>query len=292
MEQVTEFKCEGENLEQIPEELITEGVSFPQVHTDKNEMARLAKGLKKHKGDVITRVPFCVTVEAEALGAKIKLGNEKTGPRVDRYFLNRVEDLSDVTHINLKTGRIKEVLDCVELLSNEGETVALSVEGPLTIASSLIDPMIFYKGLRNNPEVIGSFLNVIQDSIVEYIREGINKGARIISYGDPVGSPDIVGPKVYREVSGQASFNILKRVEGFAENTIVHLCGKTSTAFERMGLSRSESIKVREGITYGQAICDLLNEKRGVTFIGHRCIKQTPFKLKKQVLWGISLNPV
>ncbi|MDD3893910.1 MAG: uroporphyrinogen decarboxylase family protein [Syntrophomonadaceae bacterium] len=290
MEQVIDFKCTGDNLEQIPEEIAAAGVSFPKAHTDKNEMARLAKELRKYKHDVITRVPFCVTVEAEALGASVKLGNERTGPRVESYVFNRVEELSDISSINMQAGRIKEVLDCVELLSNEGETVALSVEGPLTIISSLIEPLKFYKGLRNAPGIIEVFLKVLEESVVAYICEGIKRGARIISYGDPVGALDIVGPRVYKEVSGKTSYHILKKAEGLMENSLIHLCGKTSTAFDKMGLIRSIPIEVAEGITYGQAIADLLKQNSGVKFIGHRCIKQTPLVLNKPVLWGISLS--
>lgn len=285
-----DFKCVGETLEEIPEAIISAGISFPEAHIDKYRMAALAKALKQYKGDVITRIPFCVTVEAEALGARIKLGNEKAGPRVAAYAFNDIEELQKINPINLEAGRIKEVLDCVELLSREGETVALSVEGPLTIISSLIDPLEFYKGLRKNPLAVENTLQIIEEGIFKYIREGVKRGARIISYADPVGSPDIVGPKMYRDVSGKTSFNILKKAESLAADLLIHLCGKTSTAFEKMGFSRSEQIETKEGITYGQAICDLLSQNCGVKFIGHRCIKQTSLELRKPVIWGISFN--
>lgn len=65
------FKCTGDNLEQIPEEVVREtGMTFPKAHTDKNNIATLAVALMKHRGDLIARVPFCVTVEAEAMGAQ------------------------------------------------------------------------------------------------------------------------------------------------------------------------------------------------------------------------------
>lgn len=285
-----DFKCEGENLEQIPEEIIRTGVSFPKAHTDKDEMAKLAKALRVYKGDVITRVPFCVTVEAEALGAKIKLGNEKVGPRVESYAIAQVEDLAHIQPIDFTKGRIKEVLDAVEILSRDGETVALSVEGPFTIISSIIDPMLFYKGLRSNPEVIAQFLDRLEDGLVEYIREGIKRGARIISYGDPVGSPDIVGPRVYREISGKRSYSILKKAEAFIGNAVIHLCGKTSTAFAKLELCDVEARETAQGITYGQAIYDLLEQNPGVHFIGHRCIKHSLLPLNKPVVWGIHLK--
>ena len=125
---------------------------------------------------------------------------------------------------------------------------------------------------------------------MSYIIEGIKRGAKIISYGDPVGSIDIVGPKIYEEYSGKISCNILKRVEPYLENSVIHLCGKTSTAFEKLGLSESRAIEFQEEITYGDAINRILQERKDVKFIGNSCIKRTPFIMQKPVVWEIKLK--
>jgi uroporphyrinogen-III decarboxylase len=290
MEYNIEFKCEGDNLEIIPDNIINStGITFPRAHTENALMCLLAKEMKNYKKDSICRVPFCVTVEAEALGGNIKLGDMKIGPRVDQYAFATIEELQNIKDIDFNNGRIKEVLDATQKLSNEGECVAISVEGPFTILSSIIDPMVFYKGIRKNKEKIDEFLKVLEDNIVSYIIEGIKRGAKIISYGDPVGSLDIVGPKVYEQYSGKITYNILKRVEPYLENSVIHLCGKTSTAFEKFNLSVSRSIEFEQEITYGDAINRILQERKDVKFIGNSCIKRTPFIMKKPVVWEIKL---
>lgn len=291
MEKVIEFKCQGDNLEEIPSSIVEKtGITFPEAHCSKASMCILAKELKQHKDDTLCRVPFCVTVEAEAFGANIKLGDMKAGPRVESYAYNSIDELNSIKHLDFQKGRIKEVLDSVQLLSSKGETVALSVEGPFTIISSLIDPMIFYKAIRKNKEEVLILLKKIEDSLVDYIIEGVKKGARIISYGDPVGAIDIVGPKIYKEFSGITTYNILKRIEGKLDSTVVHICGKTSTAFESLNFSRREAIVFEEGITYGEAIDKVLEERKDVKFIGNSCIKRTPIKMKSPVVWKIELN--
>jgi len=290
MENNIEFKCVGDSLEEIPESIVNNtGITFPKAHTENALMCLLAKELKYYKKDNICRVPFCVTVEAEALGGNIKLGDMKNGPRVASYAFNTIEELENIKNINFNNGRIKEVLEAVEKLNKEGECVALSVEGPFTILSSIIDPMIFYKGTRNNVERIDKFLMVLENNIVSYIIEGIKRGAKIISYGDPVGSLDIVGPKIYQQYSGKISCNILKRVEPYLENSIIHLCGKTSTAFEKYGLSVSKGISFDKEMTYGNAINEILQDMKNVNFIGNACIKRTPFIMKNPVVWEIKL---
>lgn len=285
-----EFKCQGDDFEQIPKEVIQKaGVSFPDAHTKSHCMAVLAKEIKNYTNNKICIIPFCTTVEAEALGGIIKLGNEKVGPRVEEYIFKSIEDLNNIEKIDLEGKRIKEVLDCTKELACEGEIVALNVEGPFTIISALIDPMIFYRCLRKDKKVAEGFLKVIEDSIVEYIEEGIKRGAKIISYGDPVGSIDIVGPKVYEEVSGKITYNILKRTEKSMVNSIIHLCGRTSTAFEKLGLSEATPIKFDEELTYGEAICRVLDNKKDVKIIGHSCIKRSRVLMKKPIVWSINL---
>lgn len=291
MDNKVEFKCEGENLEQIPESIVQRtGITFPEAHKDKNQMAVLAKEIRAYKNDTVVRIPFCVTVEAEALGGDIQLGDAKIGPRVRGYRFENVEEMQQMSEMNLESGRIKEVLDCVELLRNQGEVVALNVEGPFTIISSLIDPMYFYKGIRKNKEAALNIIKVIEDSIVNYILEGLKRGASIISYGDPVGAMDIVGPKIYEELSGKSSYNILKRVEQHLDGAVVHICGKTSVAFVKLGFAETVPVEFPEDMKYGEAINIAINEKKDIKFIGHRCIKKSPFMLGNKVLWSIKLN--
>ncbi|OLN32041.1 uroporphyrinogen decarboxylase family protein [Desulfosporosinus metallidurans] len=285
-----DFICTGDDLEQIPEEVIKKtGISFPGAHSDKNSMATLAGELRKHRGDVLTRVPFCVTVEAEAYGAHIKLGNALAGPRVESYRFASLEEMSNLQGLDLTRGRIKEVLDAVEILVEAGEKVALSVEGPFTILSSLIDPMNFYKGLRKNPQRFQEILAVVEESIIRYSLEGVNRGASIISYGDPVGAMGIIGPKVYREYSGPSSWRIIKGIKEAGGKVLLHLCGKTSTALEKIEMARSYPIETDGASIYGQALLWQLDKATDTIVIGHRCIKGSLNRMVNSILCGIEL---
>jgi MtaA/CmuA family methyltransferase len=285
-----DFKCTGDDLEQIPEEVVRKtGISLPGAHSDKNSMSTLAGELRKHRGDVIARVPFCVTVEAEAFGAHIKLGNALAGPRVESYRFTSIEEMSKLQRLELNEGRIKEVLDAVEILAHSGEKVALSVEGPFTILSSLIDPMLFYKGLRKDPQRILEILSVVEEGIIRYSLEGIRRGASIISYGDPVGAIGIVGPKVYRNYSGPSSWRIIKEIKEAGGKVLLHLCGKTSTALEKIELAKSYPIETDEALTYGQALLGQLDKATEPLVIGHRCIKGSLNRMVNPILWEIEL---
>ena len=292
MEGKLDFKCDGDNLEEIPKEIIENSrLTFPEIHNNSKDMVKLSIELKKHNSDSLCRLPFCVTVEAEALGADIKLGDEKIGPRVNKYVFNNLEQLKDIKEIKFDEGRIHCVLAAVESLSRQGERTVLNIVGPMTIISSLMDPVVFYKGIRKNREIIDNFIKVIENSVVKYMLEGISRGASIISYGDPAGDLDIVGPKIYREISGKATYNILKMAHQNLNHGIIHICGKASTALEKMGFIESEPIVYNNGLTYGAALLDVLEKSKTLVFIGHRCIKTTPFKLKNSNIWIMKVQP-
>ncbi|MDR3540431.1 MAG: uroporphyrinogen decarboxylase family protein [Desulfosporosinus sp.] len=285
-----DFKCTGDELERIPEEVIRKtGISLPGAHANKNSMATLARELRKHRGDVLVRVPFCLTVEAEAYGAHIKLGDALNGPRVESYRFASIEEMSNLQSLEFAEGRISEVLDAVGILAEAGEKVVLSVEGPFTILASLIDPLNFYKGLRKDPQRIQEILAVVEEGVIRYSLEGIKRGASIISYGDPVGAIGIVGPKVYREYSGPSSWRIIKGIGEDGGKVLLHLCGKTSTALEKIEMARSYPIETEGAMTYGQGLLVQLDKATEPVMIGHRCIKGSLNKMANPIIWGIEL---
>ncbi|MFD3157816.1 uroporphyrinogen decarboxylase family protein [Haloimpatiens sp. FM7330] len=287
-----EFKCVSDEFEKIPYEVVeSTGLKFPEAHTKTQYITTLSRALKEYKKDAICRVPFCNTVEAEAFGGNIKLGDYKVGPRVSQYLIKSIDDFKNIKEIDFTKGRIGEVLKSIEKLRQAGEIVCLNVEGSFTIVSSLMEPRVFYKALRKNKDEAEKLLKVVEDSIVKYILEGIKRGANIISYGDPVGTIDIVGPKVYKEVSGKITYNILKRIEDKLECSIVHLCGKISTSLENIDLLQVEPIKYDDSLTYGEALVTLINKNNNnVKFIGHWCIKRSPVKKKENVIWNVKLK--
>ena len=291
MKQEIDFKCVGESMDEIPEAVIAAtGVILPYAHQNRNQMALLARALKNYHSDTICRIPFCVTVEAEAFGGDIKLGNEKIGPRVNGYIFNKIEDLQCIEKIDLTRGRINEVLGAVEILRDANEVVALNVTGPFTIISALIEPIIFYKALRQNDNRITEFIQIVEDSTVEYMLEGIKRGVDIISYADPAGDIDIVGPHLYKVIVGKTTCSVLHRIEPYLNNTIIHLCGKLSKGLEKTGFVESTALVISEDIKYGDAIIKLKDYAKSIKFIGNACIKKTSFKMKQQVLWQITLK--
>lgn len=239
--------------------------------------------------DVVCRVPFCVTVEAEAFGAALKMPDDDSGPRCDGYRFSRMEQLSQLTPMDLGKGRIAEVLKSVTLLKKAGGMVVLNVEGPFTVLGFLIDSATIFRGIIRHRILLEQSLALLEASLIDYIRTGIRSGADIISYADPTGALEIFGPKLYREVIGLSTYRILKTLESDTESTLIHLCGQTSRSLEKVGLCTAHPVEVPGGTTYGNNLCRFVHAKTPA-FIGHNCLKSSTRVLNRPSVWRIRLT--
>ncbi|HZJ76632.1 MAG TPA: uroporphyrinogen decarboxylase family protein [Oscillospiraceae bacterium] len=266
------FKCKGNTTDSISETILEKlDITYKEANNNAFKMAMLSKALRKHKNEKYCTIPFCHTAEAEALGSTV-IFNQKVGNRISEYCIKETGSIENIETIDLNKGRISKVLDSIKILKDSGEDVILCVTGPISIATSIFESRLFYRAVRKERDKIDRLLATIEDSTVKYMLEAIKQGADIISFADPAGTMDIVGPKVYSEIAGKSVYNILKCVENKLMNTIVHLCGKTSTSLEAIGFLESEEIEAN-GKNYFEMIENIRKERENIKFIGHWCLK-------------------
>lgn len=271
MTDVKIFKCIGNEVESIPENILEKlGLSYEELNKTDSNIVTLSKTLKDHKKNSYCRIPFCHTVEAEAFGSRVTFDHQ-FGNRIKEYAIENMTSIDDLA-FDLSKGRIAEVLKAISILKKYGENVVLEITGPITTGTSIIETTMFFKSVRKDKENVDKLLKLIEDGIVSYILEAVKNGVDIISITDPAGTLDIVGPKIYKEVSGKTTCNILKRVENQLGDAVVHLCGKTSTSLESIGLVEVEKIQA-EGQDYFNMIKSLKKDRNDVKFIGHWCLK-------------------
>ncbi|CQR72780.1 methylcobalamin:coenzyme M methyltransferase [Sporomusa ovata DSM 2662] len=291
MSKPIQFQCKWDTAEVLPDTILrSAGIGYYQAHTERQAMALVAEGKCIVERDSICRVPFCVTVEAEAFGAKVVIPEDNTGPTIRGYRFISIEQLAELDEIDLTCGRINEVLSCIAILRDRGNVIAVNVEGPFTILGLLIDSMELFKGICLHRELMVRTLHVLEKSIVKYIEACVAQGATIISYADPTGALELLGPKLYRELSGKSSYNILKKLENKLAGALVHLCGISSLSLERAGFCTAKPVSVPEAHTYGDSLCHIVAEHKDVRLVGHNCMKSTPVIQKNPVVWQIELK--
>ena len=178
-------------------------------------MAELSKALKEHDGAAFCELPFCHTVEAEAMGGLVNYGNDKTGPRAKEYICTKPEELLELPAIDFTTGRIHEVLLACKELRKQGQHVVLQVSGPFTILNVLIDARYVFKGMRKQPEVMKKVFWKLGDEILRFMEEAKKYDVDLISYADSSGGVNILGPKMAEQVVEDFTFEFLKKAEAW-----------------------------------------------------------------------------
>lgn len=290
MSKPNRFQCKWDTAEVLPESVLrSSSIGYRQAYSERQAMALVAEGKSILANDSVCRVPFCVTVEAEAFGAKVEIPEDGTGPTIKNYLFTALEQLEDLSEINLTSGRINEVLNCIAILEGRGNMVAVNVEGPFTILGLLMDTAELFKGICLERKLLEQTLLSIEKSIVKYAEACVAQGAKIISYADPTGAMELLGRKLYRELSGQSSYRILKSLEGRLEGAVVHLCGISSLNMEQVGFCTAKKVVVPGAQTYGDSLCQIVINHPEIKIVGHNCMKSTPVMQKEPAVWQIEL---
>lgn len=289
MAEIKDFNCTYDNSAGLHEEVTAGlGLVFPDAYLHAESMAVLALALKRHDGAAFCELPFCHTVEAEAMGGVINYGNEKAGPRAKEYICSSAEELLKLPEIDFTKGRICEVLKACRILREQGEHVVLQVSGPFTILNALIDPRHVFKAMRKRPELMKEVFFKLGEEIFRFVEEAKKCGVELISYADSSGGVNILGPKMAQQVVEDFTYHFLKRIEGAADSgTIILLCPKTTFALLGTEKAELEDMELPGPVYYGEACIHMIGKAR---FAGQMCIKNVGYRLENGMFKAVVLR--
>ena len=194
--------CPGGMMNMVTTDLMDAvDIYMPEAHTDARMMAGLAKAVYDSGCFENYGVPFCMTVEAEEMGAKVEMGSRVYEPHVSAYAIESVEDYGKLPRIDTGKGRAKVVLDAIRILREETDGVPIigNLTGPISTASSVMEPVVFYKELRKKNKQAHAYMDFITRQLISFGRAQIEAGADVIAISDPSGTGEILGPKYFEE---------------------------------------------------------------------------------------------
>lgn len=278
MANIKDFKCTYDNMSECCPEIAEElGLAFPDAYLHAETMAMLSKVNKEKNGAAACLLPFCHTVEAEAMGGIITLGNEIAGPRAKEYVYTDYTELVNLPEIDLTKGRLHEVLLACQMLRVRGEHVALEVSGPITILNVLIDTNHIFRGMRKNPAFMKIVFDKIGDQILKYVKEAKKYGVDIISYADSAGGVNILGPQMAEQMVEDFTYDFIKKLQGLAdENMIIVLCPKITFALLGTDTAKLEDVELSGPMSYGRGCIESIGKAK---IVGQQCIKNIKCRL-------------
>ncbi|MEG1965199.1 MAG: MtaA/CmuA family methyltransferase [Oscillospiraceae bacterium] len=205
---------------------------WPETHNNPEKMAKLAMALNEDGGFENYGVPFCMTVEAESMGATVNMGNEYCEPHIINGVLNSSKELLALKPIDITKGRVKTVIDAIKILKSKGTEVPIvgNLTGPISLGGTLIDMAILLREMRKSPEEVIQYLDLICDNLINYAKAQIEAGADVICISEPSGTGEIMGPKNFSKFTVTCLNKIMDSLD--VPVKIIHICGNLASVYD------------------------------------------------------------
>lgn len=220
---------------------------WPDSHWEPKKIARLAASTYELTGVPCCTVPFCLTLEGEALGCPLDRGSEMTQPQIMEHLESdpgRFELPGDF----LSRGRIPAVLEAISLLAasqREIQPVNMKVTGPFTIACAVFGAERILLGTIEEPDAVKHVLEVAAQAAIELSRAAIQAGADTITISDPVASGDLLSADQYAEFALPYEAKVFATIN---VPTALHICGYTKDLMPHIGSTGTMAFSFEEKV--------------------------------------------
>ena len=243
---------------------------WPVAHKDPVKMAKLASAAHRLCNLENVSVPFCMTVEAEVLGANIDFHEDKIKwPSVRQFKVKDISDLKFPEDIS-EAGRIPVITKAIKILKEEfGGKIPVNayIVPPFTSLSSyLVDSITFLKWLMRAPEKVHEFCKETIDIYVEIANLYKDAGADVITFHEMGASTDNISPNHFGEFVKPYLNEIIKRLKF---PTILNICGSASMIVDKMVECGANAIAVDERTSIKEAREEIDRIKPGYPLVGN-----------------------
>jgi len=203
------------------------GVYWPDAHKDAQLMADLSYEPYKTIGFEAVRVPYCLTILLESLGCDIMEGEKTRQPSIASHPYNSRQPLplKPIPDDLLELNRIPVVLEAIkELRSRVGDDVPIisGAEGPVTVASDLLEVTTFMKWTIKKRESVREYLDYAAEAVIRYANAMFDAGADLFSLLDPVASPELMNPRDFNDLVLPLYQRMADELKG---DVVLHICG-------------------------------------------------------------------
>lgn len=180
-------------------------------------------------------VPFCMTCESEPLGIVISEGDKNNEPRVLEYNNSSIDEIMREFNINpLQNTRMSTVIKAIGKLKNGEVPVIGNLTGPISTATSIIDPLRLFKMLRKNPQKAYEFIEYVNDYSIGYAKEMVKAGADIIAVSDPTATGEILGRRNFDKFALPMYVKLLEAMKELNCPVIIHICGNVRSIIDSL----------------------------------------------------------
>ncbi|MEM2943841.1 MAG: MtaA/CmuA family methyltransferase [Methanomassiliicoccales archaeon] len=241
------------------------GVYWPDAHTDPEKMATLAMAANKVFGLESARLPFCLTVEAEIMGATVDLGKIDRTPMVKKHPYEASSEV-EIPKDFAGRGRAKIVVEATKILKKKVEgklPVVVGTTGPFTIAGHLVGTENILLWIITDPDAVHKFLKIAAEIEHQYVKAIADAGADVIVMSDPSASTDMLSGEMFDEFAAPYIKQAFSNVDA---KRVLHICGDTTILLEHMMATGVDGLSIEEKVVPEKAV-EIVNNR--VALIGN-----------------------
>ena len=197
-------------------------------HSNPAVMASVAEAIWQNTGFENLGVPFCMTVEAEVFGSTVDVGDAGVEPCITKYGATELAAiLASPLPDPAKDGRSPVVLAAIEKLAARHADIPVigNLTGPVSLATSIIDPLYFFRLMRKTPEQVTAVLQYLTDYLAAFARAQVAAGAGVIAIADPTATGEILGNANFQRFVIPQLLRLVREIRQSGAGVIVHICG-------------------------------------------------------------------
>lgn len=230
------------------------GAYWPAANRNAALMAALSKSANSHAKIESMRLPFAISLEVTAFGGEIGKESIDRQPAIIKAPLTGLADFDDVRIPDpYLDGEIPVVIDAIEILASESETVPLicAVVGPFTSAGQLKGSQDLITDVAVRPQHVKQVLEIATQWSINYAKAAIEAGADVISIIDSTAGGDVLGPSQFSEFAYPYQKRLVDAIHKAGARSILHICGKTRKSLSMMVDTNVDGISIDQQMDIG-----------------------------------------
>ncbi len=254
----------GEETDRVPASCVTQlglveameitGARWPDAHRNADAMALLGASLYRIAGLEAARIPFCLTVQAEAMGCPVDLGTMEQTPAVVGPAFRSVDGAS-LPEGFIGRGRIPAVLKATRMLRDEHPDlpVIVGIEGICTLAGHLVGIERLMRWSIVERDRVARMLDLAMQANTAYAVALIAAGADVICVSDPTASPDLLSPRDFASLIKPRLKGVADAIRKSGGLGVLHVCGRAQRICKEMAETGFDGLSVEERVDIAQA---------------------------------------
>jgi len=223
------------------------GIHWPQAHRDTAQLAGLAEAIHLYTASECIKLPFCMTVEVEALGAEIDFRTHDTVPTELGPAYTHPDELTIPADF-FDRGRVPVVLNAISHLRKKYDNecvVVSSIVGPFSIAEKIFGFGEFLTWTISDPDWVHQAMKKLTPLAIRYAQAQVNAGSEAIIIGEAGCSGDLISAQTYRDFILPYHQELCAALSA---PSVMHICGKSTRHTEFIAQSGTTAYNFDEGV--------------------------------------------